>query len=387
MQKETSHQRAQRFGHSGISRGKILRLPTARERFLRADVDLRQGLSSADAVLDNEHFVEGVQSDEGKNGNTCVGTEMEAGHGLSASSVRNTDIDIAVVDRLSLEGVERYTSRILLQNQLSHLRFDCARFHQIKHGGATHLGRTGGMRNDPCLLKEAVNSARIHWALGYSAIQANSKWKRILKNRIGSGRQVKFLKTLALKVDNEIEARVRNDTLLKRWGSQLDDAYRNIPVGPALDYNLPALPALPTAGAMASAVAGAAQDSVGHDITSCSSVPGGSERNNTGSSSTSKSAHYDRRMVFNLQDADDVRRVCDEMDAEIEGRKIKKSKNQKLADNRAAALARGDQLTVAKLDKVRADRNARKAATRKRRAPIKKSIAKEPRERDARERK
>ena len=63
MKRETSKQRAQRFGHSGISRGKISRLPTARERFLRADVDLRQGLSTADAVPDNEHFVEGAQSD------------------------------------------------------------------------------------------------------------------------------------------------------------------------------------------------------------------------------------------------------------------------------------------------------------------------------------
>ena len=66
---------------------KNLRLPTARERLSRADVNLRPGLSSADAVPDNEHFVEGVQSNARKNGNTYVGTEIEADHGLSASPV------------------------------------------------------------------------------------------------------------------------------------------------------------------------------------------------------------------------------------------------------------------------------------------------------------
>ena len=80
--------------------------------------------------------------------------------------------------------------------------------------------------------------------------------------------------------------------------SQLGEAYCNIPVGSALDYNLPAPPALPTAKFMACAVAGSAQDSVGHDITTRSSIPGDFSTNNTGSQSISKSAHYDRRMVF-----------------------------------------------------------------------------------------
>ena len=92
-------------------------------------------------------------------------------------------------------------------------------------------------------------------------------------------------------------------------------------------------------------------------------------------------------MVFSLQDADDARRVCDETDTEMEGRMIVKSKTQKLTDNRAAVLARGDHFTVARLYKVKEDLNTRKASTRKLRAPIKKSIAKERRERDARKRK
>ena len=72
------------------------------------------------------------------------------------------------------------------------------------------------MRNDLCSLEEAVNSARMRLALGYIVMQASSKWKCILKRRIGSERKVKFLKTLSIKMDNEIEVRVRNVTFLKR---------------------------------------------------------------------------------------------------------------------------------------------------------------------------
>ena len=75
------------------------------------------------------------------------------------------------------------------------------------------------------------------------------------------------------------------------------------------------------------------------------------------------------------------------MDAGIEGHKIKRSRNQKLTDNLTAELARDYHLIVAQLDKVKADQNAPKAATRKRRAPIMNSIVKKCHERDTRKHK
>ena len=35
--------------------------------------------------------------------------------------------------------------------------------------------------------------------------------------------------TLALKVDSEIEARIRNDALLKRLGLEIGEKYKNVP--------------------------------------------------------------------------------------------------------------------------------------------------------------
>ena len=163
------------------------------------------------------------------------------------------------------------------------------------------------MRNDHCSLRESFNSTPVHWALSYSAIQANLKWKHILKNRIDSGLQIRVLKTLGLNVDNEIEVRVCNETLLKRWGSKLEKAYSNVPVGLALDYTQPPPPLSADTRTMASSDPAVlenkkaeARSSSCDDDKACNS--GGA-------------VYYDRRIVFLLQDADHVRRVCDEMDA------------------------------------------------------------------------
>ena len=96
------------FGHSGISRGKILRLRTAREKISRADVDLREGLSSAGAVLENVHHVDSVEPELNMTEEPDKGNNQQSGRGSSVDAARSTDIDVAVVDRLSLEGVERY---------------------------------------------------------------------------------------------------------------------------------------------------------------------------------------------------------------------------------------------------------------------------------------
>ena len=186
-------------------------------------------------------------------------------------------------------------------------------------------------------------------------------------------------------MDSEIEARVRNDTHPKPWGSQLDEAHRSVPVGPTLDYNLPAPPLLLTTVAMASAAFVVVQSSIDLASTPGSSVSGASDTSKIGSFLTSKSAQYDRPLVFGLQDASDVRRVCDKIDAEIEGRKTKRLENQKLAYNRATTAARGNEEIVKRSNKVKDDRRARRAASCKHLEPIKKAKAKQRSERDARD--
>ena len=51
-------------------------------------------------------------------------------------------------------------------------------------------------------------------------------------------------------------------------------------------------------------------------------------------------------MVISLQVTDDVRLVSEEMDAQMEGRKIKKSEIQKLTENVAVAAARRKKETM-----------------------------------------
>ena len=338
-----------------VKGGRIVKPPRAPERFVRADVDLRHGIGSVGA---QSHVQE---QSGGASANTQAST-ASSGNGQIARPVQLPDIDeVPDVRRLDQHLYDRYSTRILMQNELHRARHFSARCHRIINDGAKRTVPFGKMTSNMDELCRQVDSTRLRCALDYTYILGKTRLFDMWRTVEGAGNLQRYFRTIDIGVERELLRRVRTGTFCTRWGCELPEELRSVP-----RFSFPSALEIAKQGNLELEKRTAVTASM-HEQSklAIASVP----------SSAIAGSSAKAVPLMPLAYAEDVRRINKELDEEENGPKPRKPTSmERLQARRVMAHDKGNYQEVEQIEKSITWKQSVRSAARKRRNARKRAL-------------